>query len=98
MDHHNTHTHSHLREASRQTTRRLSLSLFLTLAFVVIEAGAGIFANSLALLTDAAHNLTDVIALGLTWSIFRVAYVNRRVSGSNTARVSNPCNNNRGLH
>jgi len=34
---------------------------------VVIEAGAGIFANSLALLTDAAHNLTDVIALGLTW-------------------------------
>ncbi len=59
--------HSHLREAARQTTVRLSLSLFLTLAFVVIEAGAGIFANSLALLTDAAHNLTDVIALGLTW-------------------------------
>ena len=61
------HTHSHLREASKQTTVRLSLSLFLTLAFVIIEAGAGIFANSLALLTDAAHNLTDVIALGLTW-------------------------------
>jgi cobalt-zinc-cadmium efflux system protein len=34
---------------------------------VIVEAGAGIFANSLALLTDAAHNLTDVIALGLTW-------------------------------
>ena len=51
---------------------RLSLSLFLTLAFVIIEAGAGIFANSLALLTDAAHNLTDVIALGLTWFAIRI--------------------------
>jgi cobalt-zinc-cadmium efflux system protein len=66
------HTHSHLREVSKQTTRRLSLSLFLTLAFVIIEAGAGIFANSLALLTDAAHNLTDVIALALTWFAVRI--------------------------
>ena len=65
-------THSHLREAAKQTTRRLSLSLFLTLAFVIIEAGAGIFANSLALLTDAAHNLTDVIALALTWFAVRM--------------------------
>jgi cobalt-zinc-cadmium efflux system protein len=63
----NSHIHSHLREATKQTTAGLSLSLFLTLAFIFIEAGAGIFANSLALLTDAAHNLTDVIALGLTW-------------------------------
>jgi cobalt-zinc-cadmium efflux system protein len=50
----------------------LSLSLFLTLAFVFIEAGAGYFANSLALLTDAAHNLTDVIALGLSWFALRL--------------------------
>jgi cobalt-zinc-cadmium efflux system protein len=66
------HTHPHLDEASRKTTARLSLSLFLTLAFVIIEAGAGIFANSLALLTDAAHNLTDIIALGLTWFAVRI--------------------------
>src|SRR5215211_2925248 len=72
MEQHSSHTHSHLREAAQQTTSRLSLSLFLTLAFVVIEAGAGIFANSLALLTDAAHNLTDVIALGLTWFAVRI--------------------------
>ena len=68
----NSRTHSHLREAARQTTTRLSLSLFLTLAFAILEAGAGIFANSLALLTDAAHNLTDVIALGLTWFAVRI--------------------------
>lgn len=65
-------THSHLKDAARQTTYRLSLSLFLTLAFVILEAGAGYFANSLALLTDAAHNLTDVIALGLSWFAVRL--------------------------
>jgi cobalt-zinc-cadmium efflux system protein len=72
MDPKSSHTHSHLREAARQTTTRLALSLFLTFAFVIIEAGAGIFANSLALLTDAAHNLTDVIALGLSWFAVRI--------------------------
>src|SRR5678815_588979 len=72
MDAKSSHTHLHFSEASKKTTVRLSLSLFLTLAFVMIEAGAGIFANSLALLTDAAHNLTDVIALGLTWFAVRI--------------------------
>src|SRR5919109_3308113 len=72
MEQHSSHTHFHLREASKQTTQRLSVSLLLTLAFVFIEAGAGIFANSLALLTDAAHNLTDVIALGLSWFAIRI--------------------------
>lgn len=66
------HTHSHLREAAHQSTKRLSISLFLTLAFVFIEAAAGIFSNSLALLTDAAHNLTDVIALALSWFAIRI--------------------------
>jgi cobalt-zinc-cadmium efflux system protein len=66
------HTHTHLREAARKTTSRLALSLALTLAFVFIEAIAGIIGNSLALLTDAAHNLTDVIALGLSWFAIRL--------------------------
>jgi cobalt-zinc-cadmium efflux system protein len=70
--HTHSHTHSHLREAARETTVRLSWSLGITLAFVIFEAAAGYFANSLALLTDAAHNLTDVIALGLSWFAIRI--------------------------
>ena len=66
------HTHTHLQDVAGQSTKRLSISLFLTLAFVAIEAVAGLFSNSLALLTDAAHNLTDVIALGLSWFAIRV--------------------------
>ncbi len=49
------------------------LSLALTAAFVFVEVIAGIFGNSLALLTDAAHNFTDVIALGLSWYALRLA-------------------------
>lgn len=43
----------------------LCLSLFVTLAFVLAEAIAGHFAHSLALLSDAGHNFTDALGLGL---------------------------------
>lgn len=66
-------TPSHPEDTSLGTIRRLGLSLGITLLFVVGEVTAGIFSNSLALLTDAAHNFTDVIALGLTAWAFSIA-------------------------
>ena len=66
------HVHTHFNELTRQTVRRLALSLIITLLFVFVEIAAGIFANSLALLTDAAHNFTDVLALGLSWWALRL--------------------------
>ena len=72
MTHEHSHAHSHFGDLAKQTTSRLALSLFLTLAFVIFEAAAGILGNSLALLTDAGHNLTDVIALGLSWFAIRL--------------------------
>ena len=67
------HSHSHFGDLASKTTKRLALSLSLTAIFVVVEILAGIFGNSLALLTDAAHNFTDVIALGLSWYALRLA-------------------------
>jgi cobalt-zinc-cadmium efflux system protein len=43
----------------------LWVSLLVTAAFVVVETIAGSFAHSLALLSDAGHNFTDTLALGL---------------------------------
>jgi len=71
MDNHS-HAHSHFGDIAKQTTSRLALALVLTLGFVFIEATAGIIGNSLALLTDAAHNFTDVIALALSWYAIRL--------------------------
>jgi cobalt-zinc-cadmium efflux system protein len=68
----NNNTHSHLGSIAKQTMSRLMLSLGLTALFVILETAAGIYANSLALLTDAAHNLTDVIALGLSFYAVRL--------------------------
>jgi len=69
------YAHSHLRvgDLTKQTVSRLAFSLGLTLAFVVVEAIAGWWGNSLALLSDAGHNLTDVIALGLSWYAVRLS-------------------------
>ena len=66
-------THSHLGDLANQTTKRLALSLGLTGVFVIVEIIAGVFGNSLALLTDAAHNYTDVIALGLSWYAVKIS-------------------------
>ncbi|MCS7314267.1 MAG: cation diffusion facilitator family transporter [Bryobacterales bacterium] len=52
--------------------RTLQWSLVLTIAFVIAELAAGIQANSLALLSDAAHNFTDALALLLAWFGYRV--------------------------
>lgn len=62
------HEHTHAGTGSR-----LLLSLVLTVGFVIAEAAAGWFANSLALLSDAAHNFADALALGLSWYALRAA-------------------------
>ena len=45
--------------------RALGVALGLVLAFAAVEVAAGVFAGSLALLADAAHMLSDALALGL---------------------------------
>jgi cobalt-zinc-cadmium efflux system protein len=61
-DHHG-HGHSHGADAS---SRGLRIALGLTASFLVAEVVGGIISNSLALLADAGHMLTDVGALALS--------------------------------
>ncbi len=49
------------------TGRRLGLSIGITLLFVLVEAVSGYFSHSLALLSDAGHNLADALALVFSW-------------------------------
>lgn len=66
------HSHIHFNDLTRQTVRGMALSLGITLILVFVEIAAGVFSSSLALLTDAAHNFTDVLALGLSWWALRL--------------------------
>jgi len=47
--------------------RAFAIGILLNIIFVVIEAGYGISAGSLALIADAGHNLSDVLGLVLAW-------------------------------
>jgi cobalt-zinc-cadmium efflux system protein len=62
--------------------RAFALGVALNLAFVVVEAGFGFAAQSLALLTDAGHNLGDVLGLLLAWGANALA--NRQPSMRHT--------------
>jgi cobalt-zinc-cadmium efflux system protein len=55
--------HTHVLE--RQSQHVLAWALGLTLLFAVVEVVAGFMANSLALISDAGHMVTDAAALGL---------------------------------
>ena len=47
--------------------RRLGIAFFISLAILIAEVGGGIATHSLALLGDAGHVLSDLVALGLSW-------------------------------
>ncbi|OQA30041.1 MAG: Cadmium, cobalt and zinc/H(+)-K(+) antiporter [Betaproteobacteria bacterium ADurb.Bin341] len=61
---HHGHAHTH---APATYNRAFALGIGLNLAFVLIEAGYGWKVDSLALLADAGHNLSDVAGLVLAW-------------------------------
>lgn len=63
-DHGHAHGHGH---APKDFSRAFAVGIALNLAFVATEATYGWLANSLALLADAGHNLSDVLGLVLAW-------------------------------
>lgn len=71
------HSHHHHHEAPviDHLNKAFIFSIVLNAAFVLIEALTGIFTNSLALLSDAGHNLSDVFSLLLSLIAFKLLKV-----------------------
>jgi cobalt-zinc-cadmium efflux system protein len=61
---HDGHTHAH---APANFGKAFAIGIALNLGFVVIEALYGFMSNSVSLLADAGHNLSDVLGLGVAW-------------------------------
>ena len=76
LDHDHSHDHdaghSHVPSVIKYE-RPLWIAFGLTLFFLFVEVAGGILTNSLALLSDAAHMMTDVIALGVSLFAVRLA-------------------------
>lgn len=71
--------HNHTHGMARRTLR---LAFFLTMLILAAELIGGFLSNSLALLSDAGHVLTDIFALGLAW--FATAQAERPANASKT--------------
>lgn len=61
MGHHH-HHHGH-----GQDTKNIKVAFFINLVFTIIEIVGGILTNSVAILSDAIHDLGDSLSLGLAW-------------------------------
>src|SRR5258708_10148393 len=79
-DHGHTHGGGHAHGVVTQgINTRMAIAVALNLIFVVIEAGFGFLSNSVALIADAGHNLSDVLGVVLAWTAM---YLGRRPPGA----------------
>jgi cobalt-zinc-cadmium efflux system protein len=67
------HNHQHNSANQKNGQRRLLLAISITACWFVIELAGGIYTNSLALMADAAHMLTDLAALGLSLFALKIS-------------------------
>jgi cobalt-zinc-cadmium efflux system protein len=70
---HDHHTHSHDLPAEYSSSKTFIIGIGLNLVFVLVEIAVGLAYNSMALLTDAGHNASDVASLLLSLIAFRMA-------------------------
>lgn len=65
--------HSHNHHAHTHHTGNIKVAFFLNLFFTVIEIIGGILTNSIAILSDALHDLGDSLSLGISWYFQKVS-------------------------
>jgi cobalt-zinc-cadmium efflux system protein len=65
--HDHAHGHGHHHHIPTSFGRAFAIGIVLNGAYVVAEATWGLLANSLALIADAGHNLSDVLSLAAAW-------------------------------
>ena len=76
--HNHTHGHGHS-HAPADFGRAFAIGVVLNSAFVLVEAGFGLWSGSMALVADAGHNLSDVMSLLIAWG---AAYMSTRPANS----------------
>jgi cobalt-zinc-cadmium efflux system protein len=72
-DHQHAHGHGHVHGADQASERRLWVAFGLLFSFTLVEAGGGVWANSVALYAEAAHMLADAASLLLAIVAIRMA-------------------------
>lgn len=61
------HNHNHHHDHHSDGHKNIRLAFFLNLLFTVLEIVGGLLTNSMAILSDALHDLGDSLSLGIAW-------------------------------
>lgn len=61
------HNHHHHHHHSHQITNNIKIAFCLNFGFAILEIFGGLWTNSLAIVSDAIHDLGDSLSLGLAW-------------------------------
>jgi cobalt-zinc-cadmium efflux system protein len=77
MSSHNPHHHEHHHGHHHHAEGNLSVAFFLNLSFTIIEIFGGLFTGSVAILSDAIHDLGDTIAIGTAYFLEKKSYKSR---------------------
>lgn len=67
------HSHNHHHEHHHMGGNNLRVAFFLNATFTVIELVGGILTNSIAIMSDALHDLGDSLSLGVAWYLEKVS-------------------------
>ncbi|MCH7534528.1 MAG: cation transporter, partial [Bacteroidetes bacterium] len=59
--------HHHNHHNSSEEVSNIRMAFFLNLCFTFLEIAGGIYTNSVAIMSDALHDLGDSLSLGLAW-------------------------------
>lgn len=74
--HHHSHSHAHHHHSHGTAIGRMKFALALNLTFALIELVGGFLTNSVAILSDALHDLGDALAMGLAIVLEKVSQKN----------------------
>ncbi|HET9571485.1 MAG TPA: cation diffusion facilitator family transporter [Bacteroidales bacterium] len=66
-------SHHHHHDHAGTGTKNIALAFYLNLFFCVIELVGGILTNSVAILSDALHDLGDSVSLGMAWYFQKIS-------------------------
>lgn len=65
--HHHGHSHDHSHDHEHASTKNIQVAFWLNLGFALFELVGGLYTNSIAVLSDALHDLGDSLSLGTSW-------------------------------
>ena len=61
------HHHNHIAKLDQKNQKKIIIAALVTASYMLVEIIGGLWVNSIALVADGVHMMTDAMALGIAW-------------------------------